>query len=88
MDEAITITVKGHTRTVRQRTVGYTCQNCGGTYTIEQYLGRPPLFCPECRQKLERWRREDDRDAAAERMRRLRETRRTDQRTPPQMLGH
>ena len=88
MEEAITIIVKGHTRTVRQRTVGYSCQNCGGTYIIQQYLGRPPLYCPECRQKLERWRREDDRAAAAERMRRLRETRRADQRTPPQTLGH
>jgi uncharacterized Zn finger protein (UPF0148 family) len=83
MEEAITITVKGHTRTVRPRVVHYTCQQCGGAYTIEQHLGRPPLYCPECRQKVERWRREDDRDAAAERMRRLRETRRADQRTPP-----
>jgi uncharacterized Zn finger protein (UPF0148 family) len=94
MDEAITITVKGHTRTVRPRAVGYTCQQCGGACAIQQHLGRPPLYCPECRQKVERWRREDDRDAAAERMRRLRETRRADQRTQPrsdrtpQTLGH
>ncbi len=83
MDEAITITVKGHTRTVRQREVQYTCEFCSGEYTVLQYLGRPPLYCDECRRTLERWRRQDDRDAAAERMRQLRERRRAGQSTQP-----
>jgi hypothetical protein len=83
MEDAITITVKGHTRTVRPRAVHYTCQQCGGACTIQQHLGRPPLYCAECRVRVGRWRREDDRDAAAERMRQLRETRRAAQRTQP-----
>jgi hypothetical protein len=83
MEDAITITVKGHTRTVRSREVCFTCQLCSGAYTIHQHLGRPPLYCDACRQKVERWRREDDRDAAAERMRRLRQARRASQPTPP-----
>jgi DNA-directed RNA polymerase subunit RPC12/RpoP len=83
MEDAITITVNGHTRTVRLRAVSYTCQECGGTFTIQQHLGRPPRHCPACRAMLERWRREDDRDAAAARMRRLREARRASQSASP-----
>ena len=83
MEETLTIAVKGHIRTVRPREVHFTCQLCRGAYTVVQHLGRPPLYCPECRQKLERWRRQDDRDAAADRMRRLRETRRASARQAP-----
>jgi hypothetical protein len=93
MDEAITIMVKGHARTVRRRAVRYTCAQCGQEQTIQQHLGRPPRYCPACREQLERWRREDDRDAAAARMRRLRESRRAAQLAPPsdrtrQTSGH
>jgi hypothetical protein len=76
MEEPITIQVKGHTRTVRPREVRFTCQFCSGEFTVWQHLGRPPLYCTYCRENLERWRRWDDRDAAAERMRRLRDARR------------
>lgn len=46
---------------------------CEQTVTELRYPGPPPRYCPSCRQQLEQWRRQDDRDAAAERMRRLRE---------------
>jgi hypothetical protein len=93
MEETITIQVKGHSRTVRQREVHFTCQLCSGEYTILQHLGRPPLYCATCRLKLETWRRQDDRYAAADRMRRLRDARRAAQATPllaspRQTVGH
>lgn len=93
MEETITIAVKGHTRMVRQREVRFTCQFCRGEHIIQQHLGRPPRYCARCRDDLERWRRQDDRDAAAARMRRLRDARRAAQATPPsdrtnQTAGH
>jgi hypothetical protein len=93
MGETITIQVKSHTRTVRHREVHFTCQLCSGDYTVQQHLGRPPRYCARCRQDLERWRRQDDRDAAADRMRRLRDARRAAQSPPPpdrsrQKVGH
>jgi len=83
MEGTITIAVKGHIRTVRPREVHFTCQLCRGEYTVVQHLGRPPLYCATCREDRERWRRGDGRDAAAERMRRLRETRRASARQAP-----
>ena len=83
MNETRTIAVKGHTRTIHPHEVRFTCQLCAGEYTVQQYLGRPPLYCASCRRDVERWRRWDDRDAAAERMRRLREARRASQPTAP-----
>ncbi len=73
-----TIQVSTYTRTLKQREVTYTCQfpYCGQTVTEYRYPGPTPRYCPECKQKQERWRREDDRDAAAARMRRLRDQRR------------
>jgi hypothetical protein len=93
VDEAITSMVKGHTRRVRPGEVRYTGAQCGREGTIQQHLGRPPRYCPPCREQLERWRREDDRDDAAARMRRLRESRRAAQLAPPsdrprQTSGH
>jgi hypothetical protein len=82
MEETITIQVKGHTRTVRQREVRFTCQQCSGEYTVVQHLGRPPLYCAGCRKDLEVCRRALDRDAAADRMRRLRDARRASQPLP------
>jgi hypothetical protein len=71
--------VGGYRRTIRQREVTYTSQfpYCGQTVTELRYPGPTPRYCPDCKQKQERWRREDDRDAAADRMRRLREQRRS-----------
>jgi hypothetical protein len=73
-----TIQVGVHLRTLKQREVTYTCQfpYCGQTVTELRYPGPTPRYCPACKQKQERWRREDDRDAAAARMRRLRDQRR------------
>lgn len=75
MENVITIQVRSHTRTVRAREVRFTCQQCGQEETVQQHLGRPPLYCGFCRQQLVHWRRQDDRDAAAARMRRLRAAR-------------
>lgn len=73
-----TIQVGTHTRTLKQREVTYTCQfpYCERSITELRYPGPTPRYCPDCRQKSERWRREDDRDAAAARMQRLRDQRR------------
>jgi hypothetical protein len=86
MQDEITIMVREHTRLVRRREVHYTCRQCGQACCVQQYLGRPPLYCADCRQQLGRWRRQDDRDAAAERMRYLRASRRTSQ--PAQQPDH
>jgi hypothetical protein len=73
-----TIQVNAYTRRLTQRAVTYTCQfpYCGHTVTELRYPGPTPRYCPACKQQQERWRREDDRDAAAARMRRLRDQRR------------
>lgn len=72
------IQVSTHVRTLKQREVTYTCQfpYCEVTVTELRYPGPRPRYCPFCRRQVEQWRRQDDRDAAAERMRRLREQRR------------
>jgi hypothetical protein len=74
-----TIQVGTHTRTLKQRAVTYTCEfpYCGRTVTEFRYPGPTPRYCPACKQTWERWRREEDRAAAAARMRRLRDQRRT-----------
>jgi len=73
------IQVGTHVRTLTQREVTYTCAfpYCGRTITELRYPGPTPRYCPDCKQTWERLRRADDRDAAAARMRRLREQRRT-----------
>jgi hypothetical protein len=72
------IQVGTHTRTLKQREVTYTCQfpYCEQTITELRYPGPTPHYCAFHKQQQEQWRRQDDRDAAAERMRRLREQRR------------
>ena len=72
------IQVGMHTRTLKQREVTYSCQfpYCGRTVTELRYPGPTPRYCAFCKRELAQWRRQDDRDAAAERMRRLREQRR------------
>ena len=82
MQDEITVAVRGHTRRVRLREVQYTCQQCDRDCRVQQHLGRPPRYCPACRQQLEHWRRLDGRDAAAARMRRLRASRQASQPTP------
>jgi hypothetical protein len=73
-----------HSRTLKQREVTYTCQfpYCEQTVTELRYPGPTPLYCSSCRQMLREWRREDDRDAAAARMRRLRDQRRVASQRP------
>lgn len=80
-----TIQVGTHTRILTQREVTYTCQfpYCGRTVTDLRYPGPTPRYCPDCKQQWEQWRRAEDRDAAAERMRRLRDQRRTANRPSP-----
>ena len=75
VEETITVPVRHHTRIVPARDVRFTCWQCGQEKTVRQFLGRPPRYCASCRDQVEQWRREDDRDAAAARMRRLRATR-------------
>jgi len=75
VEEVITVQVRRHTRTVPAREVRFTCWQCGQEKTVQQYLGRPPRYCASCRDQVAQWRREDDRDAATARMRRLRATR-------------
>jgi hypothetical protein len=79
-----TIQVGTHTRTLKQREVTYTCQfpYCEQTVTELRYPGPTPRYCPACKQKWKQWRREDDRDDAAARMRRLRNQRRTASQQP------
>ncbi len=79
-----TIQVGTHRRTLTQREVTYTCQfpSCEHTVTELRYPGPTPRYCAHCKRLLEQWRRQDDRDAAAERMRRLREQRRTPSQQP------
>jgi len=79
-----TIQVSTHTRTLKQREVTYTCQfpYCEQTITELRYPGPTPRYCPDCKQQWIRWRREDDRDDAAARMRRLRDQRRTASQQP------
>jgi len=79
--EVITVQVRHHARTIPVRDVRFTCWQCGQEQTVRQYLGRPPRYCASCHDQVEQWRREDDRDAAAARMRRLRATRQATQ--PP-----
>ena len=79
-----TIQVGTHVRTLKQREVTYTCQFPYGECTITElrYPGPTPKYCDAHRRQLEQWRRHDDREAAAERMRRLREQRRTTSQQP------
>jgi hypothetical protein len=71
-----TLQVGSYRRTIRQRAVTYTCQDCGRTETVLRYPGPTPRYCAYCKAMLERWRRQVDRPAAAARMWRLREERR------------
>jgi hypothetical protein len=58
-------------RVVQARVVTIVCAWCGTQATLEQYPGPTPRYCdPLCRQEAERW-------ASAERMRRMRDRRRT-----------
>jgi hypothetical protein len=77
----ITITTRGYSRQVPVRIVQYTCVECGREQETRHTVGRLPLYCWWCRRLIEQVRREHDRDAAAERMRRLRESRRASQPT-------
>jgi hypothetical protein len=73
-----TIQVGKHVRTLKQREVTYACQfpYCERTITELRYPGPTPRYCAFHKEQMEQWRRQDDRDAAAERMRRLRDQRR------------
>jgi hypothetical protein len=71
-----TLQVGSYHRTIRQRAVTYTCQDCGRTESVLRYPGPTPRYCAYCKTLLERWRRQVDRPAAAARMWRLREERR------------
>jgi hypothetical protein len=68
--------VGSYRRTIRQRPVTATCQECGRIETVLRYPGPTPRYCAYGKTLLERWRRQDDRPAAAARMWRLREERR------------
>jgi transposase len=72
----ITISTRGYSRQVPVRTIRYTCVECGREEEARHTVGRLPQYCWWCRRLSEREHREQDRDAAAERMRRLRESRR------------
>jgi hypothetical protein len=66
-------------RTLKQRDVTYTCQfpYCEHPPNTQlRYPGPTPRHCAFHKQQMEQRRRQDDREAA-ERMRRLREQRRT-----------
>jgi len=78
------IQVGTYVRTLKQREVTYTCQfpSCEDTVTELRYPGPAPRYCAFHKQQVERWRRQDDRDAAADRMRRLREQRRAANQQP------
>jgi len=66
-----------YTRCVRAKTYTITCGWCGEVVTLEQYPGPAPRYCdPTCREAAAR-------EAAAERMRRMRARRLLEPEQPP-----
>lgn len=63
-------------RTITQRRVRVLCDHCHKRRYRTMYPGPQPLYCDECRAAVTTLQRERDRDAARERMRRLRAERR------------
>lgn len=75
------LTVGSYTRTITQRPVPYTCQQCGREDVHMQYPGARRWYCDSCREVVALDKADKDRERAAERMRRLREERRKAQQT-------